>query len=343
MQFKDAAYEVLKKVGTPLHYKEIASRAQVEGLLETTGQTPEATMGALLYTDTLDPDSRFRRGDQRGTFALKSAQAGNIQQQIESIQSQVRKNLRNQLLHMPPQKFEELIRLLLEQMGFEETETTPYSNDKGVDVRGVLRSNPLSVVKVAIQAKRWTRNVGSGVVRDLRGSLKVADSEQGLIITPSDFSPSAIQEAQAAGKTPIRLIKGEQLVDLLIEYKVGIKQEQYTVPSIDSEYWTEVLGVTLVDATPPPAKTGSKAKTAAVPKIILPLFIQANYKGQVYSAQLVNLKGEVLWNNQQFATPSSAAKAVAVDWKAVNGWDFWHYQDPETGNWEKIGKLRKSG
>jgi len=341
MQFKDAAYEILKKAGQPLHYKEIASRAQTAGLLETTGQTPEATMGALLYTDTLDPDSRFRRGDQRGTFALKSTQTGNIQQQIEAIQSQVRKNLRNQLLHMPPQKFEELIRLLLEQMGFEETETTPYSNDKGVDVRGVLRSNPLSVVKVAIQAKRWTSNVGSGVVRDLRGSLKVADSEQGLIITPSDFSSSAIEESQASGKTPIRLINGDQLVNLLIQYNVGVKQEQYTVPSIDPEYWTEVLGVALFEPEPPHVKTTKKVKPSAAPKIVLPLAIQASYKDQIYHAQLLNIKGVVRWNDQEFSTPSGAAKAVAVDWKAVNGWGFWYYHDPETGNWEKIGKLRK--
>ena len=65
MEFKDAAYEILKKSGQPLHYKEIAARAKEAGLLETLGRTPEATMGAMLYTDTINPDSRFRRGDER--------------------------------------------------------------------------------------------------------------------------------------------------------------------------------------------------------------------------------------------------------------------------------------
>lgn len=340
MQFKDAAYEILKKAGQPLHYKEIASRAIKAGLLETLGRTPEATMGAMLYTDTINPDSRFRRGDERGTFALKAMASGTIQQQIENIQVQIHKDLRKQLLNMPPQKFEELIRLLLEQMGFEETETTPYRNDKGVDVRGVLRSNPLSVVKVAIQAKRWTKNVGAGVVRDLRGSLKVADAEQGLIITPSDFSSGAKEEAQSTGKTPIRLIDGNQLVDLLIQYNVGVKKEEYTVPTIDSEYWTEVLGVALVE-TESTIKSSKKGKPSSQSSISFPLKIQATYQGQNYLAQLVTSKGIVRWNDQSFETPSSAAKAVAVDWKAVNGWDFWHYQNPETGKWEKIGKLRK--
>lgn len=341
MQFKDAAYEILKKAGQPLHYKKIAIRAMETGLLESLGRTPEATMGAMLYTDTINPDSRFRRGDERGTFGLKVIASSTIQQQIENIQIQIHKDLRKQLLNMPPQKFEELIRLLLEEMGFEETETTPFSNDKGVDVRGVLRSNPLSVVKVAIQAKRWTNNVGAGVVRDLRGSLKVSDSEQGLIITPSDFSSGAKEEAQATGKTPIRLINGNQLVDLLILYKVGVKKEEYVVPTIDSEYWTEVLGVALVEPEST-VKSSKKKKALFQNKITFPLNIQAIYKDQIYQAQLINSKGVVQWNDQMYETPSSAAKAVAVDWKAVNGWNFWYYLDPETGKLEKIGKLRKS-
>jgi restriction system protein len=340
MQFKDAAYEILQKAGQALHYKEIVARAMAAGMLETNGQTPEATMGALLYTDTLDPDSRFRRGDARGTFELKIFAPGTIQQQIEAIQIQIRKDLRRQLLVMPPQKFEELIRLLLEQMGFEEAVTTPYSNDQGVDVRGVLRSNPLSVVKVAVQAKRWTSNVGATVVRNLRGSLKVADSEQGLIITPGDFSAGAKEEAQASGKTPIRLINGEQLVDLLIQYKVGVKQEEYIVPMLDSEYWTEILGVSPIEPEPAPQKTKKEAKPAET-SLSFPVHIRASYKDQDFTALLITPKGLVQWNGQNFETPSGAAKAVAVDWKAVNGWDFWRYQNPETGELEKIGNLRK--
>src|SRR5215212_6315896 len=169
MQFKDAAYEVLKEAGKPLHYNEITDLALKKDILETAGQTPHATMGALLYTDTLKENSRFRRGDEKGTFVLQGTTPKGIKQQIESIQQQVRQDLRKHLLKMDPQRFEELIRSLLEEMGFDEAETTAYRNDKGVDVRGILRTNPLSTTKVAIQAKRWTGNVGSSVVRDLRG------------------------------------------------------------------------------------------------------------------------------------------------------------------------------
>lgn len=335
MQFKDAAYEVLKREGRPLHYREITSRALALGLLDTKGLTPESSMGALLYTDTLNVASRFHRGEVKGTFVLKSSPTGSIQGQINNVQTDFKKDLRELLLKLHPQKFEVLIRLLLEEMGFVETETTAYSNDKGVDVRGVLRSNALSEVKVAIQAKRWTNNIGSGVVRDLRGSLKVADSEQGLIITPSDFSPSAKEEAQSSGKTPIRLINGQQLVDLLIQYNVGVKNLEYIIPTLDADYWTEVLGVDLH-----PGKVEKPKKEPQHQNEPYPFDIQASHKGKQYYAQLLNQSGHVRFGGMDYLTPTAAAKSIVTDWKSVNGWDFWRFIDETTGKREKIGKLK---
>ena len=334
MQFKDAAYEILKQAEKPLHYNEITERALTANLLETAGQTPHATMGALLYTDTLKPDSRFRRGDEKGTFTLKAPTPIGIHQQIENLQTKVWGDLRKYLLKMPPQKFEELIRSLLEEMGFDEAETTSYSNDKGVDVRGVLRTNPLSTVKVAIQAKRWKNNVGSRVVRDLRGSLKFADAEQGLIITPSDFTSEAKAEAQSEGKTPITLINGSELVGLLIQYQVGIKQEKVVVPSIDTEYWTEIVGLS------PEEQKERPRESKQTKKLHFPLPIQAKHIGELYKGELLDIKGIVRYEGQEYPTPTTAAKVIVTDWKEVNGWDFWRYLNSESGKWEKIGSIR---
>ena len=334
MQFKDAAYEILKKESKPLHYNEITNQAIAAGLLESMGKTPHATMGALLYTDTLNANSRFRRGDQKGTFALKVTAPTGIDQQIEAIQKKVRQDLRKHLLSMPPQKFEELIRSLLEEMGFEETETTQYVNDKGIDVRGILRTNQLTAMKVVIQAKRWKNNVGSEVVRNLRGSLRMVDGEQGIIVTPSDFTLDAKTESQAEGKMPITLINGNQLIELLFQYKVGVKQEERIIHSIDTEYWTEVLGISLDEATTTETKKTKK------PKVKYPLAIEARHRGRTYTGELLDEKGKVRFDGKEYDKPSIAAKVIAVEWKQVNGWMFWKYEDPESGKWEYISKLR---
>ena len=57
MNFLEAAYEILKLAGQPLHYAEITQRALQKGILDTKGQTPEATMGSRLYVDTKRPES----------------------------------------------------------------------------------------------------------------------------------------------------------------------------------------------------------------------------------------------------------------------------------------------
>ena len=49
--FKQSAIEILKKVGTPLHYNEITRLALESGILETEGATPEATMSAQIIMD----------------------------------------------------------------------------------------------------------------------------------------------------------------------------------------------------------------------------------------------------------------------------------------------------
>src|SRR2546428_3420292 len=71
MTFTEAAVEVLRRAGKPLHYKEIADAALRENLLSHVGQDPEITMGQRLA-------AMARREDDRkvvavmpeGTFAL---------------------------------------------------------------------------------------------------------------------------------------------------------------------------------------------------------------------------------------------------------------------------------
>jgi restriction system protein len=336
MQFKDAAFEILKESVEPLHYNTITDIAIKNGILSTTGRTPHSSMGALLYTDTLKPNSRFRRGDKKGTFALRTAPSSDIQQQINAIDSKVRKTLVLRLLKMEPRKFENLVQTLLDEMGLEQTSVTTYSGDGGIDVRGVLNAENLSKINVAVQAKRWKGNVGPKVVRELRGSLKV--HEHGIVITPSAFTISAKAESDEAGKTRISLINGDELVELLIQHQVGVKQEKYTIPVLDEEYWTEILGEEVKQIE----ELLSIASDETVQKhpIKFPLPIQAMYKGQDYQAELLDIAGKVRYRGNIYETPSAAAKAVATDWKAVNGWDFWKYMSLERGKLLKIGTLK---
>ena len=50
-KFKKSAIEILSKSKTPLHYKEITRLALEQGILETEGATPEASMNTQISVD----------------------------------------------------------------------------------------------------------------------------------------------------------------------------------------------------------------------------------------------------------------------------------------------------
>jgi len=59
----------------------------------------------------------------------------------------------------------------------------------------------------------------------VRGSLGTHD--QGLIITTSDFSSGAIEEARRLNAVPVALMNGDELVALLVEHNIGVHRKSY--------------------------------------------------------------------------------------------------------------------
>jgi len=335
MTFLDAAHEILKQAGQSLHYTLIAQRALAAGLVDTRGQTPEATMGSRLYVDTKRPDSRFRR-ERRGVFALVEPQPRDIAQRIDALNRGVRAELRKRLLQMPPDRFEALIGELLIALGFDEptVEVTSHSGDAGIDVRGVLRASGITEVNAAVQVKRWKRNVQAGAVRALRGSLTV--HQQGIFITTSNYSKGAQKEAQEQGKTSISLVNGDQLLDLLIKHGIGVSQQQHLLLSLDEEWWGEVVGEEPTTSTTAPPPVGP-----APTPIEYPLPVRATFRGQAVDGELLDPSGRMRYGAMEYGSPSAAGQG-ATGWKSCNGWTFWRYRDPETGVWQAIDESRRT-
>lgn len=240
--FTQCAQKVLENFGNkkPMHYKEITQQALQQGWLVTAGKTPEATMYAQVITEI---KRQQKRGDQprfvqhgKGYVGLSQWMKRGLAFQIEQHNHQVRKALHERLLAMKPGEFEELISLLLAEMGFESVEVTKLSGDGGIDVRGILVVGDVVRIKMAVQVKKWKpkNNIQAPVVQQVRGSLGV--HEQGLIITTSSFSPGAVNEAAQPDKTPIALMNGEQLVTLLMEYGIGVKSSTPALFEIDDEF-----------------------------------------------------------------------------------------------------------
>jgi restriction system protein len=150
--------------------------------------------------------------------------------QIEQHNAATRQALHQRLGSMAPKDFEALVRQLLVALGFEDTEVTSYSGDGGIDARGTLVVGGVIRIRMAVQAKRWKANVQAPVVQQVRGSLGTHD--QGLIITTSDFSAGARQEAKRPNAVPVALMNGAQLVALLVEHGIGVDRASHDLLSL---------------------------------------------------------------------------------------------------------------
>lgn len=128
---------------------------------------------------------------------------------------------------MDPRGFEQLVAELLGELGFEILSITPCGNDGGVDVRAELVVGEVVRMRMAIQAKRWANNVRTPTVREVRGSLGA--HERGMIITTSDFSVGARDEARRADAQPVALMGGKELVALLVEKQLGVRRTAHDV------------------------------------------------------------------------------------------------------------------
>lgn len=148
-----------------------------------------------------------------------------------------RKKLYEVLIHMDPYAFERLTQRVLRECGFTQVEVTKKSGDGGIDGTGKLRINGIFSFNIAFQCKRYQGIVGSGDIRDFRGSL-TTNIEKGVFITTGSFSKAAVEEAAAPGKQQIDLIDGEEFITKLAEFGIGVKEvKDY---DIDEEFFAKL-------------------------------------------------------------------------------------------------------
>jgi restriction system protein len=226
LSFLDAAERVLREIGKghAMHYAEITREALQRGWLTTTGNTPDATMYASIITDVNRRQvaglvSRFIRPSP-GMVALAQPKEPALVDRIEEHNMKVRHQVLERLLSMAPVDLEKLVGDLMAAMGFVDIKVTPPSRDGGVDARGVLVVDEVVQIPMAVQVKRWKNNVLAPTVQGLRGSLGA--HERGLIVTTSDFSSGARNEASRLDAAPIALMNRGQLVGLLVQYNIGV-------------------------------------------------------------------------------------------------------------------------
>lgn len=324
LTYLDIAYKILKEENKArsLHYKVIAKRAFKLGLIESddliiAGNISSAINADIRKSKIEGEESKFITYG-KGQYGLSENEPKGIFAEIRDKNNQVKRQLLEALLAMPPFSFEELVGEVLRNLGFENITVTSKSGDGGIDVTGELVVAGAIKNSVCVQVKRWRNNVQRASISELRGSLR--PHQTGLFITTSDFSKPSIEEANDPYKAPISLINGKEFVDILCDYGIGVTAEEVIIYDIDDENGLiDIPGQVEVD------EEGIEIFT--------------KYKGQEHYAVYFS-PSKVIYNNEVFKSPSAAGTKVQ-NGLPVNGWKFWKFIDEKDGKTYPIDRLRE--
>lgn len=151
--------------------------------------------------------------------------------------------LLDKLREIDPTAFERLVLTLLQAMDYGTTgavEHSGRSGDGGID--GIITQDPLGIDRIYIQAKRYAAGnpVQSPEIRNFLGALMGQQGDRGVFITTSTFTSGAIETARTVAARVV-LIDGERMAELMIDYGVGVQEQQVaTLHRIDEDFFEAI-------------------------------------------------------------------------------------------------------
>lgn len=181
--------------------------------------------------------------DEKEIIQFTNKKHGTTETDSDDVPGEEQKNWREQiadiLQNLDPYAFEKLAQRLLRECGFSDVNVTKRSGDGGIDGTGKLRIKGIFSFNVAFQCKRYKGQVGAPAIRDFRGSLGT-NIEKGVLITTGSFTYAAKEEASSEGKRLIDLMDGEELINKLAEYGIGLTEVKSY--EIDEDFFNSLIG-----------------------------------------------------------------------------------------------------
>jgi len=323
LTYLEIAYNILRDEPKlkQIHFRDLAKKAFDKGLIQSddiiiAGNVASAINGEIRKSKSQGTEPKFISFG-KGLYGLAEHEPKGIFADIRNKNQEVKKQLLEALHSMNPTKFEELTGEVLRNLGFESVQVNGKTGDGGIDVTGELVVAGVIRNSVCVQVKRWRNNVQRGNISELRGSLR--PHQTGLFITTSDFSKPSIDEANDPYKAPISLMNGNEFVDLICEFGIGVILEKVTIFDIDSDELKFDF----------PDKTDIDSNG---------IEIFTNYKNHKHFAIYFS-PTKIIYENEVYKSPSAAGTKVQ-NGLPVNGWKFWKFTDEQTGKVHPLERIR---
>ena len=142
---------------------------------------------------------------------------------VDGLLDDFKIKLQSAIANLSPARFEQFSRALLTKMGVQFTDKgTQITNDGGIDGYGYhLDSNDFRTTRVVIQCKRFNSSaVTEPDINQFLGAMNKFKADYGVFITNGRFTKKARDAAREG--SPITLIDGNELINLVIKYRLYI-------------------------------------------------------------------------------------------------------------------------
>jgi restriction system protein len=157
-------------------------------------------------------------------------------EEATSNEESVRRAVIARLNGMAGYEFEQLVARVLDGSGLRNSQVVGRSGDEGVDILADLHS-PFVTAKVAVQVKRHAANIGPRDISYLRDRWS-RRADRLLFVTTSDFTPGAREVADDEHDKQVVLINGSQLVRIMFEHNLGVRQRPVVLYEMEEEFFS---------------------------------------------------------------------------------------------------------
>ncbi|MDR2718403.1 MAG: restriction endonuclease [Treponema sp.] len=238
----------LKKAGLLIYPKRGCIQITERGLLLLDNKLDRIDMKTLKQFDEYNEFIKITNVNRDNDDTINEVETHTPEELMETAFQNIRRTLADEILekihNVSPSFFEKLVVDLLVKMGYggsvkDAGKAIGKANDEGID--GTIKEDKLGLDVIYIQAKRWKESnvVGRPELQKFVGALAGQGAKKGIFITASTFTKEAL-EYTPKNETKIILIDGIQLSELLIEYNIGVSNQQtYEVKKIDNDYFEE--------------------------------------------------------------------------------------------------------
>lgn len=154
---------------------------------------------------------------------------------LEEAEEMAWREVEEYLLELDPYDFQNLVKALLQGMGYHVAWIAPPGPDGGTDL--IAYSDPLGTrgPRVRVQVKRRREKV---TVEGLRAFMAVLGHEDiGLLVSAGGFTKDAEQEARSQPARRITLLDLEKLFDLWVQYYRDVPEEGRRILPLKPVYY----------------------------------------------------------------------------------------------------------